>query len=142
MSGNRPTVAQVNDRVNQLAEAQEQTNTLLASIADRLNGAQYTTATVVAEKVAEAPVEAPKQASDLLKEHVESKGLAFARGGRTQLTTAHLQAAVRVLKSGKPEVLSVEGVGKLDKRHITHIAIGRADDGKSVITQYVYSPEA
>ena len=106
---------------------------------------QFSTATAVAAEVA-TPTAAPTltvvppvvTASDVLKSAVEAQGLAFARGGRTVLTTAHLTAAVRVLKTGTPEILPVENV-RLEKRNVTHIALGR--DGDKVITQYVFTPE-
>ena len=73
---------------------------------------------------------------------MEAQGLAFARGGRVLLTTAMLAAAVRVLKTGTPEIIPVEGVGNLDKRSITHLAIGRSNDSQSILTQYVYTGAA
>ena len=127
-----------------LAERVEGLTTAVASIVGLLQSgqaAQFSTPVAVLDAPAPAPV-APVTASDTLRTFVEAKGLHFAKGGRTHLTTEALAAAVRVLKTGTPEILSVTGVGNLDKRNVTHIAIGRADDGKSVITQYVYSTPA
>jgi hypothetical protein len=129
----------------QVASLTETVNALVGLVTPLVQG-QHATSAPVAEAV--APVSKPvtlvkaepvKTPSDVLKEAVEAKGLAFARGGRTVLTTEHLTAAVRVLKTGTPEILPVSNV-RLEKRNVTHIAIGR--DGQSVITQYVYKPEA
>lgn len=81
-------------------------------------------------------------ASDLLKSHVEGQGLAFARGGRTIWNVGNLQAAVNVLQTGEPTIVSLDGVGTVGKRGVKGMAIGLAGDGKSVITQYVYKPES
>lgn len=116
----------------------------LTQVVSALVAGQHSTTTTVAEAVtAAAPVVAAKPvpvktASDLLKEHVESKNLAFARGGRTVLTTQALEAAVRVLRTGTPEILPVSE--RLEKRNVVGLAIGR--DGATVITQYVYDPSA
>lgn len=92
-------------------------------------------AAVPAPKVEKAKVEHVLSASDLLKASVEAKGYAFAKGGRTVLNTEALTAAVRVLKTGTPEILPVKA-----SQGRTHLAIGR--DGDTVITQYLYVPEA
>lgn len=140
------TVASQGESISALVESQKQTNALLAALVNAQHATPAAVAEAVAAPAAAAPVveDKPKRASDLLKEFVESKNLAFARGGRVHLTTEALQAAVRVLRTGTPEILSVtgEGVGSLDKRHVTHLAIGLSDDKKSVITQYVFTPEA
>lgn len=114
----------------------------LAQAVKPLVEGQHATSAPVAEAVKPVTLvkaEPVKTASDILKDAVEAKGLAFARGGRTVLTTEHLTAAVRVLKTGTPEILPVSNV-RLEKRNVTHIAIGK--DGNSVITQYVYKPES
>lgn len=100
-------------------------------------GTHATPATVV--EAATAPT---VTASDLLKFHVENNGLAFARGGRTVWNVGNLQAAVEVLRTGEPTVVPLEGVGTISKRGVIGMAIGRGDDGQSVITQYVYDPAA
>ena len=107
---------------------------------------QHATPAAVAEATAPAKTEkvvtlvkAEKSASDVLKEAVEAKGLAFARGGRTVLTLEHCEALVRVLKTGTPEILPIKAT-----QGRTHIAIGRDGKGKTatVITQYVYTPDS
>lgn len=138
---NKPTLT------TQVASLSEQVAALIGIVTPLVQG-QHATPAAVAEVVA-APAAAPvltvvkpepvKTASDVLLEAVKAQGLAFARGGRTVLTTDHLTAAVRVLKTGTPEILPVKNVS-LEKRNVTHIAIGK--DGNSVITQYVYKPEA
>lgn len=127
----------------QVASLTETVNALVGLVKPLVEG-QHATSAPVAEATKTKPVtlvkaEPVKTPSDVLKEAVEAQGLAFARGGRTVLTTEHLTAAVRVLKTGTPEILPVSNV-RLEKRNVTHIAIGR--DGASVITQYVYKPEA
>ena len=136
---NKPTLT------TQVASLTETVNALVGLVTPLVQG-QFATATAVAETTVPAQAKpvtlvkpVVKTASDVLKDAVEAKGLAFARGGRTVLTTEHLTAAVRVLKTGTPEILPVTNVS-LEKRNVTHIAIGR--DGTSVITQYVYKPEA
>jgi hypothetical protein len=118
----------------QVADLSAQVAALVGIVTPLVQG-QFATATAVAEATVPAqakPVEvkvAPvKTASDLLLDAVTAKGLAFARGGRTVLTTEHLTAAVRVLKTGTPEILPVKNT-RLEKRNVTHIAIGR--DGTS-----------
>lgn len=101
--------------------------------AARAELAQYATPTAVAEVVAK-----PETASDRLKAHVESAGHAFAKGGRTQWTLADLKAITEVLSTGQPTILSV--TGKHAGRGVTGVAVGVGDDGKSVITQNVYTP--
>lgn len=100
--------------------------------------AQFATPAAVAE-VVEAK---PETASDKLKAFVEAQGKSFARGGRTIWTLATLNAAVKVVKTGEAALVDVSSLGSLGKRNITSMAIGLADDGKSVITQYVYTPQA
>ena len=127
----------------QVASLTETVNALVGLVKPLVEG-QHATSAPVAEATKTKPVtlvkaEPVKTPSDMLKEAVEAQGLAFARGGRTVLTTEHLTAAVRVLKTGTPEILPVSNV-RLEKRNVTHIAIGK--DGASVITQYVYKPES
>ena len=134
---NKPTLT------SQVADLTATVQALVGAVTPLLQG-QHATSAPVAEVTKTKPVtlvkaEPVKTASDVLKEAVEAKGLAFARGGRTVLTTEHLTAAVRVLKTGTPEILPVANV-RLEKRNVTHIAIGK--DGASVITQYVYKPES
>lgn len=113
---------------------------------------QHATPTAVAEAVAETPVapaveptpepEAAPTASDMLLAYVAEQGLAFAKGGRTYQDQEILKAQVRVLKTGKPEVLPYKDAAgnTLGKRGVTHLAIGRTDDGKATFTQFVYTP--
>lgn len=86
------------------------------------------------------PANTEPTAADRLKAFTESQGLQFARGGRTIWTLQTLQSAVKVLQSGEPVVVPLDGVGNLAARGVTHLAIGRADDQQSVLTQYVYDP--
>jgi hypothetical protein len=108
--------------------------------------AQHSTPTVVAatvEATTDKPAAEPAKptASDELFAFVGDKGLAFARGGRSYLTQDHLKAAVRVLKTGTPEVLPYSEGSKLTKRGVSHIAMARSEDG-TVLTQFVYTPES
>lgn len=116
----------------------QQVEALTAIVAALANNAQHSTPAAVVEAVKPAAAPAVESASDKLKAHVESKGLAFARGGRTVLSTEALTAAVRVLKTGTPEILPV--TESLNKRGVVGLAIGR--DGKNVITQYLFDPKA
>jgi predicted RNA-binding protein YlqC (UPF0109 family) len=101
---------------------------------------QNATPAPVAEVVVEAaPV--VESASDKLKAFVESEGKLFARGGRTIWTLKNLQAAVNVLKTGEPTIVPLDGVGSYGKRGVQGIAIGVGDDAKSVLTQFVYTPQ-
>lgn len=121
----------------QVATLSESVAALMQLVATQATG-QHATPSAVAEAVAPlAPPVKPKTASDELKEFVEAQGLAFARGGRTRLSTDALTAAVRVLRTGTPEILPVNA--QLEKRHVVGLAIGR--DGTEVITQYLYKPE-
>lgn len=103
--------------------------------------AQHSTPTAVADVVETTPEVKPVTASDELLAFVASKGLAFARGGRSYLTQDHLKAAVRVLKTGSPEVLPYGDDSKLAKRGVSHIAMARSEDG-TVLTQFVFTPES
>lgn len=138
----RITVAQLAETVATMGEAQAQILTLLTQ-------GQHATPPAVAEVVEQtAPLAEPEptpepepSASDRLLAYVAEQGLAFARGGRTYQDADILKAQVRVLKTGKPEVLPYsDSVGNLHKRGVTHLAIGRTDDGKSTFTQFVYCP--
>lgn len=138
---NKPTLT------SQVASLTETVNALVGLVTPLVQAqaeGQHATTATVAKATKDKPVTIVKAtpvktASDVLKEAVEAKGLAFARGGRSVLTVEHLTAAVRVLKTGTPEILPVTNV-RLEKRNVTHIAIGK--DGDTVITQYVYKPEA
>jgi hypothetical protein len=135
------TVSQLADTVAGLAEAQAAQADSIGKIL-QLVQAQHSTPTTVADTVAETPAdETPKTASDELLDYVTEQGLAFARGGRSYLTQDHLKAAVRVLKTGKPEVLPYGADSKLTKRGVSHIAMARNEDG-TVLTQFVYTPES
>lgn len=96
----------------------------------------------LAALTASTPVSSEPTAADRLKAFTQSQGLQFARGGRTIWTLQTLQSAVQVLQSGEPVVVPLDGVGNLAARGVTHLAIGRTDDAKSVLTQYVYRPQA
>jgi hypothetical protein len=133
----------------QIQSELSETRGLLAQVIGMLGGQHATPAPVVevveqtapAEVTPEPTPEPEPSASDKLLAFVAEKGLAFAKGGRTYLDADMLKAQVRVLKTGKPEVLAYQdSAGKLLKRGVTHIAIGRSDDGKSTFTQFVYSP--
>lgn len=128
-----------------LALFQEQNAALHARL-DALTTGQHATPAPVAEATSKkAPKVEPvvvKSASDQAYEFVQSKGLAFARGGRSTLTPEALKAAVTVLKTGTPVVITQEGLGSLDKRKIVGICLFRSDDGQAVVTQYVFRPEA
>ena len=133
--------AQIHDELNQ-------TRSLLAEVVGMLGG-QHATPAPVAEAVTDTakPEATPEPqpeptASDKLLAYVAEQGLAFARGGRTYMDTESLKASVRVLKTGKPEILSYSDGSVLRKRGVSHIAIGRSDDGQSVFTQFCYTPEA
>jgi len=130
MSASNPTKAELAALVAQQAQA----------IAE-LRGQLATPAAVAEVAAAATEVVKPESASDKLKAFVESNGHLFARGGRTIWTIANLKAATKVLQTGEPTILPVEGLGSLAKRGVSGIAVGRADDGKSIITQNVYTPE-
>lgn len=107
---------------------------------------QHATPAAVAEAAAPVVEETAEPvvvetASDKLKAFVEAEGKQFARGGRTVWSLAALKTAVKVLQSGKPEIVSLDGIGSYSKRNVTGLAIGVADDGKSVLTQFVYTPQ-
>jgi hypothetical protein len=133
MSGTRITTTQLAEIVATQGEA-------LTEILGMLQ-AQHSTPTAVAEAVETTPDVKPATASDDLLAFVASKGLAFARGGRSYLSQDHLKAAVRVLKTGSPEVLPFDENSKLAKRGVSHIAMARNEDG-TVLTQFVYTPES
>lgn len=114
---------------------------LLAQTTAALAAAQGQHATPVAVAEIVTPEAKPESASDKLKAHVEASGHAFARGGRTIWTLKALQAATKVLKDGEPVILPLDGVGSYSKRGVSGLAIGRGDDGKSVLTQFVYTPQ-
>lgn len=123
----------------------------LASILSLLQAGQHSTPAPVVDAVTAKPavepapepvVETPPSAADQLLAFVADKGLAFAKGGRTYQNADMLKAAVRVLKTGTPEVLAYGDGSILGKRGVSHIAMGRADDGKSVFTQFCYTPSA
>jgi predicted RNA-binding protein YlqC (UPF0109 family) len=129
MSATKPTNAELAALVAEQAKA----------IAE-LRG-QLATPAAVAEVVAPVVPIKPESASDKLKAHVESNGHLFARGGRTVWTLKALQAASQVLKTGEPTIVSLDGIGSYAKRGVSGLAIGRGDDGKSVLTQFVYTPK-
>lgn len=138
MPNARPSLASTNARIDTLADSVDKTLGLL----QQLVGQHSTPAPVaeVAKTEEPAPVQEPS-ASDKLLAFVAEKGIAFARGGRVELNVDAAKALVRVLKTGTPEIIQVSEVGKLGKRHISHLAIGRSGDGTSVFTQYCYTPE-
>lgn len=132
------------DRATNAAQFEQVAN-VLGSIADRLDQGQHNTTAPVAEKAKKAkatPVVVNPR--DAVKSLVESKGLAFAKGGALQGSVAVAEAIVRVLKANKVgggEVVSVQGdVKSLDGRKVTHIAVGLSAPGV-FFTQYVYTPE-
>ena len=132
-----------------IVEQNAKTDARLDALAAQVAG-QHSTPAPVADavsltkpaKAAKVEPVVVKSASDQAYEFVQSKGLAFARGGRTLLSTEALKAAITVLKTGTPVVITQEGLGSLDKRKITGVCMFRSDDGKAVVTQYVYTPEA
>jgi hypothetical protein len=130
-----------------LAETVATQGEALATILQLLTQGQFATPAPIVEAVEQAapvvekPTAAPS-ASDKLLAYVAEQGLAFAKGGRTYQDADILKAQVRVLKTGKPEVLPYkDDAGNLHKRGVTHLAIGRSDDGKATFTQFVYTPE-
>lgn len=126
---NRPTIASLSAR-------QDGLEATLAQILEAVTAPKHTTATAVAEKVAEPTAPAApevKSASDQLKDFAESSGWAFARGGRVELGLVEMKALSRVLKTGSPEIITV---GKKT------IAVGRTEDGQRAFTQNLYKPEA
>jgi hypothetical protein len=134
----RPTLASTNARLDNLEGA-------ITELLALAKAPQHATTTALAEQVVETPSvsvaktakpkpePAPKSASDLLKEFAESVGYRFAKGGRVEMGLDELKAAARVMKTGKPEVLTI---GK------RVIAMGRTDDGARIFTQNLYKPEA
>lgn len=127
----RPTLASTNARIDEMMG-------LLSQVVGKISTPEHLTATAVAEKVESAPAPAVKaattpNASDELKAFAESKGLKFAKGGRVELGLDEMRALTRVLKTGKPEVITV---GK------RIIAVGRTDDGTRAFTQNLYNPAA
>lgn len=147
----RITVAQLAEQQSTLAETVATIGEAQAQILTLLTQAQHATPTPVAEAVEQAaPAETTPEpqpepelsASDKLLAFVAEKGLAFAKGGRTYQDAEILKAQVRVLRTGKSEVLAYQdSTGNLHKRGVTHLAIGRTDDGKATFTQFVYTPE-
>lgn len=143
----RITLAQLAEQLEadraQNAQQFEAVTNVLGRLADRLDEGQHATTAKVAEKVAKA-APAPVNPRDQVKSLVESKGLAFAKGGALQGSVAVAEAIVRVLKANKVgggEVVSVQGdVKSLDGRKVTHIAVGLSAPGV-FFTQYVYTPE-
>lgn len=138
----RVTVADLAARQDKTDETLASVVNVLGTIAERLDQGQHATTAKVAEKVAKTtPTVSPR---DKVKSLVESKGLAFAKGGALQGSVAVAEAIVRVLKANKVgggEVVSVQGdVKSLDGRKVTHIAVGLSAPGV-FFTQYVYTPE-
>jgi len=126
----RPSLASTNARIDGMENT-------LAEILAVVTAPQHATTAALAEPETKAakpkPEPAPKSASDLLKEFAESVGYRFAKGGRVEMGLDELKAAARVMKTGKPEVLTI---GK------RVIAMGRTDDGARIFTQNLYKPEA
>jgi hypothetical protein len=87
-----------------------------------------------------APTEPAKAAASKVltsKEHgevlVEERGLAFARG-RTYGNTNTAEAIVRVLKTGKPEIIQSSGVGR-----VAAVLIYREDSGDFALQNLIPS---
>ena len=87
----------------------------------RLVSAGYTEteAHAILNPSVEVVVETPKQVADLL---VESRGLTHTRG-LVRLNTEAIEAAVRVLKTGKPEVINSS-----DEGHVVALSIYRENN--------------
>lgn len=135
MTSTRPTLASTNNRIDEMKAT-------LAEILAAIATPQHSTPTVIADAVEAASaapkvekasmLEQPKSAADQLKEFAESTGWKFAKGGRVELGLDEMKALTRVLKTGKPEIITV---GKRT------IAVGRTDDGTRAFTQNLYKPE-
>lgn len=134
-------VANLGNQVQTLVDSQAQHSTP-APVAE-ITAPVVQLVTPVAPAPAPAPVVKATPASvagDQLMAFVESKGLAFARGGRTHLDRDALSAIARVLKTGTSEVVTIKREA-LTKRGIVGLAIGLDGEG-GVITQYAFNPSA
>lgn len=81
-----------------------------------------------AEKAPEEPVQTAKEQQEAL---VASRGLAFTKG-RVYVTPSIIEAQVRVLKTGSPEIVQGSGQGRVHS-----VLIFRTDSGDAAIQNLV-----
>lgn len=86
-----------------------------------------------AQAAAPAPA-APLTSQELAEVEIAKQGFVPVRG-RVYGNTALVEAQVRVLKSGKPEVVRLEG-----EHRVKAVAVWRTDDGKTFATQNLSVP--
>lgn len=83
--------------------------------------------TIAQEPVAtgKAKASTPAPAVDPVKAFLEGKGLGFANGGRVYFTDAIIEAAARVTKTGKPEIVTTT-----ESQRVAGLLIAKDDKGR------------